>query len=112
VADGKPTEPQALKAALAELTGHYPLLRRFTAGALFTRRPAARVILEADRDFLFAVKDNRPAGFRDAADRPPDARTAEKKGARSIPASSGPLKARRSPRSAKRPHAVCKFLGA
>jgi len=111
VTDGKPTEPQALKAALAELTGHYPLLRLFTADALFTQRPLARVILEADRDFLFAVKDNQPdlheavqASFRDAADRPPDARTTEKKGARSIPASSGPLKARRAPTSAKLPH--------
>jgi hypothetical protein len=52
VADGKPTEPQALKAALAELTGRYPMLRLFTADALFTQRPLARAILEADRDFL------------------------------------------------------------
>ncbi len=58
--DGKPTEPQALKAGLAELLEHYPLLRLVTADALFTQRPWAQVILEADRDFLFAVKDNQP----------------------------------------------------
>src|SRR4051794_10840908 len=81
VTGGKPTEPQALKAALAELTEHYPMLRLFTADALFTQRPLARAILEADRDFLFAVKDNQPdlheavkASFRDAAERPPDAK--------------------------------------
>jgi hypothetical protein len=80
VTDGKPAEPQALDAARAELIDHDPMLRLFTADALFTRRPLARVILEADRDFLFAVKDNQPdlheavrASFHDAADRPPDA---------------------------------------
>jgi hypothetical protein len=110
VADGKPTEPQALKAALAELTGHYPMLRLFTADALFTQRPLARVILEADRHFLFAVKDNQPdlheavrASFRDAADRPPDAEAVEKKGARSTPAGSGCARGRRSTTSARRP---------
>ena len=110
VTDGKPTEPQALKAALAELTGHYPMLRLFTADALFTQRPLARVILEANRDFLFAVKDNQPdlheavrASFGDAADRTPDAKVTEKKGARSRPAGSGSWRARRSPTSARQP---------
>jgi hypothetical protein len=110
VTDGKPTEPQALKAALAELTEHYPMLRLFTADALFTQRPLARVILEADRHFLFAVKDNQPdlleavrASFRDAADRHPDAKAAEKKGARSTPAGSGSWRGRRSTTSAQRP---------
>jgi hypothetical protein len=110
VTGGKPTEPQALKAALAELTGRYPMLRLFTGDALFTQRPLARVIREADRDFLLAVKDNQPAlheavaaSFRDAADRPPDAEAAEKKGARSTPAGSGSWRARRSPISARRP---------
>src|SRR3954465_8266085 len=108
VTDGKPTEPQALKAALAELIDHYPLLRLFTADALFTQRPLARVILEADRDFLFAVKDNQPdlleavrASFRDAADRPPDAKAVEEKGARSTSAGSGSGRVRRSTTSAK-----------
>jgi DDE_Tnp_1-associated len=110
VTGGKPTEPQALKAALAELIDHYPMLRLLTADALFTQRPLARVILDADRDFLFAVKDNQPdlheavrASFRDAADRPADAKATEKKGAKSTPAASGSWRARRSPTSARRP---------
>ena len=110
VTDGKPTEPQALKAALAELTESYPMLRLFTADALFTQRPLARVILEADRDFLFAVKDNQPdlheavrASFGDAAGRPPDAKVVEKKGASCTPAGSGSWRGRRSPTSARRP---------
>jgi DDE family transposase len=110
VTDGKPTEPQALKAALAELIDHYPMLRLFTADALFTQRPLARVILEAQRDFLFAVKDNQPelleailTSFRDAAVREPDARSVEKKGTNCIPDGSGWPKARRSTSSAMRP---------
>lgn len=111
VTNGKPTEPQALKAGLAELLEHYPFLQLFTADALFTQRPLARVILDADRDFLFAVKDNQPglleavqASFGAVATQPPDAETRGKKGAKSTPASSGSSMARRSPTSAKRPH--------
>src|SRR3954467_6894233 len=110
VTDGKPTEPQALKAALAELLDHYPMIRLFTGDALFTQRPLAQVILKANRDFLFAVKDNQPdlheavqASFRDAAERSPDAKTVEKKGAKSTLADSGSWKERRSSISAKRP---------
>jgi predicted transposase YbfD/YdcC len=86
VTDGKPTEPQALKAALAELIDHYPLLRLFTADALFMQRPLAQAILDAGRDFLFAVKDNQPAlleaiqtSFQEVAAQPPDVETKEKK---------------------------------
>jgi hypothetical protein len=110
VTDGKPTEPQALKAALAELIDDYPMLRLFTADALFTQRPLARVILEAQRDFLFAVKDNQPelleailTSFRDAAVREPDAKSVEKKGTNSTPEGSGWSKARRLTTSARRP---------
>jgi hypothetical protein len=110
VTDGKPTEPQALKAAMAELIGHYPMIRLFTGDALFTQRPLARVILEAGRDFLFAVKENQPdlheavqVSFREADQQPPDAKSVEKKGAKSIPEDSGSWKARRSPTSARRP---------
>jgi hypothetical protein len=110
VTGGKPTEPQALKAALGELIDHYPMLRLFTADALFTQRPLARVLLEADRDFLFAVKDNQPdlheavqASFREAAEQPPDVKAVGKKGARSTPAGSGSWRARRWPTSARRP---------
>jgi len=92
-----------LKAGLAELLGHYPFLQLFTADALFTQRPLARAILDADRDFLLAVKDNQPslleaiqASFQEVVARPPDVETKEKKKARSTLASSGFSKARRS----------------
>lgn len=113
VTDGKPTEPQALKAGLAELLEHYPFLQLFTADALFTQRPLAQVILDANRDFLFAVKDNQPTlleavqtSFQEVATQPPDVQTREKKPARSTPASSGSLRAKRSTTSAKRPHSL------
>jgi hypothetical protein len=109
VTDGKPTEPQALKAGLAELLEHYPFIQIFTADALFTQRPLAKVILEVGRDFLFTVKDNQPdllealqTSFQDAESRPPDAETTDKKGAKSTTASSGLSKARKSNISAKR----------
>src|SRR3954471_17501932 len=92
VTDGKPTEPQALKHGLQELLNHYPFLRLFTGDALFCQRPLAQVLREADRDFLFAVKDNQPAlleailtSCRDAAVREPDAKTVEKTGTNSTP---------------------------
>jgi len=109
VEGGKPTEPQALKGGLAELIEHYPFLRLFTADALFCQRPLAGVILEADRDFLFAVKDNQPAlleailtSFLDAERREPDAKAVEKKGASCTPDGSGSWRGRRSPTSARR----------
>jgi hypothetical protein len=109
VTGGKPTEPQTLKTGLAELIEHYPFLRLFTADALLTQRPLVEVILEADRDFLFAVKDNQPnllealqTSFRDAETKTPDARTTDKKGAKSIAANSGLSRAKRSPTSARR----------
>ncbi len=109
VTGGKPTEPQALKAGLAELIEHYPFLRLFTADALFTQRPLAGVILEADRDFLFAVKDNQPdlleavlTSFFEAEGREPDAKSVEKKGASCTPGGSGSSRARRSATFARR----------
>jgi hypothetical protein len=99
-----------LKAALAELIEHYPFLQLFTADALFTQRPLAQAILDADRDFLFAVKDNQPslleaiqASFEEIVAQSPDVETKEKKKARSTLASSGSSKARRSTTSEKRP---------
>lgn len=110
VTGGKPTEPQALQAGLEELLAHYPFIRLFTADALFTQRPLARVLLKAGRDFLFAVKDNQPAlleavltSFRDAGRREPDAATLEKKARNCTPAGSGSWTARRSPTSGRRP---------
>jgi hypothetical protein len=109
VTGGKPTEPQALKHGLKELLDHYPLLRLFTGDALFCQRPLAKVLLDADRDFLFAVKDNQPtlleaiqASFHDAPEHAPDAQTVEKKGPRSTPDDSGSGKVRRSTTSGRR----------
>jgi hypothetical protein len=110
VTGGKPTEPQTLKHALEELLQHYPFIRLFTGDALFTQRPLARVLLEAERDYLFAVKDNQPdlleallTSFRAAAQRPPDAQTVEKKGPNSTPDGSGWSRATRSTTSAPPP---------
>jgi hypothetical protein len=110
VTGGTPTEPQALKGGLAELLEHYPSIRLFTADALFTQRPLARVILEADRDFLFAVKGNQPALLEailtrlgDVTGREPDAKSVEKKGPSCTSGSSGSRRARRSPTSERRP---------
>jgi hypothetical protein len=110
VTDGKPTEPQALKAGLSELLEHYPLLRLFTADALFAQRPLAQAILEADRDFWFAVKDNQPnlleaiqTSFQNLTEQAPEVQTTDKKGARSTSASFGFSRARRSTTSARSP---------
>jgi hypothetical protein len=110
VTGGQPTAPQALKHRLQELLDHYPAIRLFTADALFTQRPLARVLLEADRDFLFAVKDNQPdlveailTRLGDAATRRPDAKVVENKGMNCTPAGSGWWRETRSPTSAKRP---------
>jgi hypothetical protein len=110
VTGGKPTEPQALKHGLKELLENYPFIRLFTADALFTQRPLARVILGAGRDYLFAVKDNQPdlleailTSLGDVAGREPDAKSVEKKGTNCTPGGSGWSKATRSPTPAKRP---------
>ena len=110
VTDGKPTEPQTLRHGLQELLDHYPWLRLFTGDALFCQRPLAHVLLEADRDFLFAVKDNQPelleairTSFHDAAGQAPDAQTVEKKGPKSTPDGSGSETVRRSITSGRRP---------
>jgi hypothetical protein len=110
VTGGQPTAPQALKQGLSELLENYPFIRLFTADALFTQRPLARVILGADRDYLFAVKDNQPdlleailTSLGDVAGREPDAKSVEKKGTSCTPGSSGWSTATRSSTPARRP---------
>ncbi len=90
VGDGKETEPEVLKAHLAELFAAYPALRLLTGDALFCQRPLARLIVEAGRDYLFAIKDNQPdlleaaqTAFAGATPETADAGTREKKGASS-----------------------------
>ena len=87
VGDGKKTEPEVLKAHLSELFAAYPTLRLLTGDALFAQRPLARLIVEAGRDYLFAIKDNQPdlaetiqAAFVEATSETANAATREKKG--------------------------------
>jgi hypothetical protein len=89
VGDGKETEPEVLKAHLGELLAAYPTLQLLTGDALFCQRPLARLIVEAGRAYLFAIKDNQPdlletaqTAFADATPATADAGTREKKGAR------------------------------
>jgi hypothetical protein len=110
VTGGQPTEPQALKHGLEELLDHYPFIPLFTGDALFTQRPLAQVLLGADRDFWFAVKDNQPelleailTSFRGVAAGEPDAKSVEKKGMNSTPDGSGWSRAKKSTPSARRP---------
>jgi DDE_Tnp_1-associated len=86
VGAGKATEPEVLKAHLGELFAAYPTLRLLTGDALFAQRPLARLIVEAGRDYLFAVKDNQPdlreavaTAFADATPATAAATTREKK---------------------------------
>jgi len=87
VTDEKATEPEVLKAHLAELLERYPGLSLFTGDALFCQRPLAGLLVQAARHYLFAVKDNQPdlmeamhTAFDGAAATAPDARSGEKRG--------------------------------
>jgi hypothetical protein len=89
VGEGKQTEPDVLKAHLAELFAAYPSLRLLTGDALFCQRPLARLLIEQGRDYLLAVKDNQPdlheaaqAAFAQQTAATADASRVEKKGAR------------------------------
>ena len=91
VTDDKATEPEVLKAHPQELFGRYPGLGLLTGDALFCQRPLAELIVAAGRDYLLAVKDNQPhmaealgQAFARAEQTEPDARTAEKRGRRSM----------------------------
>ena len=96
VTAGKPTEPEVLKAHLAELFQAYPALRLLTGDALFCQRPLARLIVESGRDYLLALKDNQPdlheaaqATFAQQTPETADAEGVEKKGARWSPGGCG-----------------------
>jgi len=85
VGDGKDTEPEVLKAHLDELFSVWPSLRVLTGDAIFCQRPLARVIIEAGRDYVLAVKDNQPdlhetarTAFADATAESADATVIEK----------------------------------
>jgi hypothetical protein len=56
----KLTEPEVLKAHLAELFETYPALRLLTADALFSQRNLAEMIVASGHDYLFQIKGNQP----------------------------------------------------
>jgi hypothetical protein len=96
VGDGKDTEPDVLKAHLDELFTLWPSLRVLTGDALFCQRPLARVIIDAGRDYVLAVKENQPdlhetiaAAFADATAASADATVREKNAGRSRSGVSG-----------------------
>lgn len=95
----KKTEPEVLKAHLDELFAAYPGLRVLTGDALFCQRSLARAIIDADRDYVLAIKDNQPdlheaarTTFATAAE--PAATTREKSAGRWSPGGSGATRRR------------------
>jgi len=84
----KTTEPEVLKAHLAELFEKYPALVLLTGDALYCQRNLAQIIVESKHDYLFQLKANQP-DMLDAAhsclgtadERPPDAQVHKKRGA-------------------------------
>jgi hypothetical protein len=105
VGGGKDTEPEVLKAHLDELFAAWPSLRVLTGDALFCQRPPARAITDAGRDYVLAIKDNRPdlheavqTALADAAPTSADATVREKSAGRSRPDASGATRRRPAPR--------------
>jgi hypothetical protein len=102
VGDGKGTEPEVLKAHLDELFATWPSLKVLTGDAIFCRRPLARAIIEAERDYVLAIKDNQPdlfetarTAFAGATAESADAAVLEKSAARSRRGASGATRTRR-----------------
>jgi hypothetical protein len=105
VGDGKSTEPEVLKAHLDELFARWPSLRVLTGDALFCQRPLARLLIDAGRDYVLAVKDNQPdlheavrTAFADATPATADATTREKSAGRWRPGTCGATRRRRTTR--------------
>lgn len=92
----KTNEPNTLKNHLAELRADFPLLTLITGDAIYAQRPLAEALLEENFDYLLQIKGNQ-GDIQDtlqhclggAHEHPPAAQTIEKKGTRSIAASSG-----------------------
>jgi hypothetical protein len=92
----KTNESRVLLNHLAELHERFPLLRLITGDAIYATRPLAAALLEENCDYLVQIKGNQ-GDLRDAMEhclgeayvRQPAAQTSEKRGTRSIDASSG-----------------------
>jgi len=86
----KKTEPEVLKAHLHELFERYPMLRLLTGDALYSQRNLAEMIVAAEHDYLFQLKENQPETleaaktcFADVRDEQAAAHAQEKKEAAS-----------------------------
>lgn len=84
----KTTEPEVLKAHLAELFDKHPALSLLTGDALYCQRNLAEIIVDSKHDYLFQLKANQPdmleatrSSFAAAEQRPPDAEVRKKRGA-------------------------------
>ena len=102
VGGGKETEPEVLKAHVDDLFAARPSLGVLAGDALFCRRPLARAILDAGRDYVLAVEDNRPdlhetirTAFADATPESAGATARGKNAGRSRPGESGATRRRR-----------------
>ncbi len=56
----KLTEPEVLKAHLADLFERYPALQLLTGDALYSQRNLAEIIVASGHDYLFQIKGNQP----------------------------------------------------
>lgn len=90
LAGDKKTEPEVLKAHLAELFDKYPGLLLITGDALYCQRNLAEIIVASGHDYLFGLKNNQPdvleaakTALADKKDSQADATSREKKGAAS-----------------------------
>src|SRR5262249_25377510 len=83
----KTNEPHVLLNHLEELVTHFPLLRLIRGDAIYSQRPLVEALLDYHLDYLLQIKANQP-DLRDAAqtclgsahERPPAAKTTEKRG--------------------------------
>jgi hypothetical protein len=92
----KTNESGVLKNHLAELRQQFPLLTCLSGDAIYANRPLAAATLAENCDYLVQIKDNQKDVreavehcLGDAHERPPAAKTAEKKGIVSIGGSCG-----------------------
>jgi hypothetical protein len=88
LAGDKTTEPEVLKAHLAELFDKHPALSLLTGDALYCQRNLAEIIVESNHDYLFQLKANQPDMleaarncFATADQRTPHAEVRKKRGA-------------------------------
>jgi hypothetical protein len=101
VGDGEDTEPEVLKAHPDELFAQWPSLRVLTGDAIFGRRPLARAIVAAGRDYVLAIRDDQPdlsetarTALAGATADPADATVREKSAGRSRRGASGATRRR------------------